>query len=117
MADGHPSRTRCTTWPSDQPVLEEFTVLARQSFSDARRDARRWRLLDEALEVVVPVDADPRHVGKSIIDDALAMAGRTEIPTIADGLRAFVEGHLLDAIEAHLDAEAADRFEESIDLI
>lgn len=73
---------------------------------------RRRRLVIEALEVV----ADEGAIDV-IVADALAMAGRPEIPTIAEGLRGFLTGNLLDAIEVHAGVDAADRFEESIEII
>lgn len=75
-------------------------------------DARRRRVLGDALGLV----ADPA-TADAIVEDALAMAGRETVPPIADGLRAFVGVHILDAIEARLGVEAADRVEETVDAL
>ncbi|UJR83589.1 Hypothetical protein I5071_56570 [Sandaracinus amylolyticus] len=76
------------------------------------QEERRLRLVLEALEVLAD-DGEARE----IVADALSMAGRTAVPSIADGMRSFLSVHMLDAVEARLGADAADRFDESIDLV
>lgn len=81
------------------------------SDEDSTHDARR-RLVVEAIEIVAP-DRD----AASIIDGALLLAGRAAIPTISEGLRMFLSGHLLDVIESQAGVDAAGRFEDSIELL
>lgn len=71
----------------------------------------------EAIEVLADEAFVAREVALACVDDALSMAGRERIPTIAEGLRAFLSGHVLDAVEARLGPDAADRFEDSIELV
>lgn len=75
-------------------------------------DARRRRILVDALLLVTGAST-----ADAIVEDALAMAARETVPPIADGLRAFVSGHLLDAVEARLGPDAADAIEDSLDAI
>lgn len=79
---------------------------------EATHEERRRRLIVESVEL-----AAPGSDAGAIVDDALAMAGRTEVPAIAEGYHVFLTGHLLDAIESHAGAEASDRFEESIEVL
>ncbi|MDQ3031410.1 MAG: hypothetical protein M3Y87_03265 [Myxococcota bacterium] len=81
------------------------------SDGDTTHDARR-RLVAEAIEIVAP-DRD----AETMIDGALVLAGRIVIPTIAEGLRVFLSGHLLDVIESQAGPDASDQFEDSIELL
>lgn len=75
-------------------------------------DERRRRLLIEAIEIVAPeADAD------AILDEALAIAGRAEVPTIADGLRTFLGGPLRAAIASRAGVDAAEQHEDAIELV
>jgi hypothetical protein len=76
------------------------------------RDEPQYRLVIESLEVLVPA-----HEAEDILEDALKMAARDGVPRPAEGLRAFLEGHLIDAIEARLGVESAERYADSIDLV
>jgi len=80
--------------------------------SSAEAQRRLRRVIFEALDLVAEPDE-----ARAIAADALRMARRSDIPTLAAGLLGFVEGHLLDAVEGRLGAEAADRFAESIDVV
>jgi hypothetical protein len=76
------------------------------------QEERRLRLVREALEVLCTSSE-----ARAIVADALMMASRETVPSIAQGLRSFLSGHVLDAVEARLGADAADRFDESIELV
>lgn len=69
-------------------------------------------MLLDALEPHVPHDAAER-----VLASALGLAGVEGPPAVGPELRTFVEGHLVDALEAALGPEAADAFEESVDQI
>ncbi len=75
-------------------------------------EERRRRIVLDALEVVAPL-ADTN----AILNDALLMAGSSDIPAISEGFAAFLNGHLLDALESHQGPEVADRFEEGIEVL
>lgn len=79
---------------------------------DGSPQARALRVLREALEP---------HVRRSEVDrviaSALDMARLSELPPIGQPMRAFVEVHVVDALEAMIGPDAADRFDDGIDLL